>query len=175
MPRYTLRTLLAIVFVLCIGPGGYVAFEQEIARSQRAAVGRIEQLGGIATHRTDPPLLVRTRWWRSVLGDDSFGSTSRVWLNQTAVVDADLRHVARLPRLETLDLGDTRITDAGLVHLRGLTRLEELSLDHTQITDAGLANLKGLRNLRILWLEESRVTHDGIASLRQSLPHAQIH
>ena len=44
--QFSLKTLLVVMTLLCLGPGGYVAYEQEKARRQKAAVEAIEKLGG---------------------------------------------------------------------------------------------------------------------------------
>ena len=174
--RYRLRTLLICVTALCVGPGGYIAYEQTLARKQLAAVRRIEQLGGMVTTgspRPDSPR--RDNWLRLILGDDASSRVTRVWLNDNkAVSDADLACVARLRNLETLDLGWTPITDTGLVHLRGLGQLEELSLDGTSITDDGLVHLHGLQSLQKIWLEETKTTNAGRQLLQRMLPNARI-
>jgi hypothetical protein len=47
-----------------------------------------------------------------------------------------------MPQLQWLYLDDTGITDAGLKHLVGLTRLQELDLHGTHVTDEGIAKLQ---------------------------------
>lgn len=59
------------------------------------------------------------------------------------VTDDDLRPLANLHNLETLDLDASQLTDAGLVHLSGLKRLRLLHLyDANQITPAAMAKLR---------------------------------
>ncbi len=106
----------------------------------------------------------------------------RVWglyLANTGVTDAGLRHLAALPSIEHLGLGkldlrDDRhppsaFTDAGLVHLKGLTTLESLDLGGLPITDAGLEAVKDLPNLGALYLQHTRVRGPGLGRLK-SLP-----
>ena len=58
------------------------------------------------------------------------------------VTDEGLRHLARMQRLERLDLSGCSITDTGLAVLRQLPALREFYLYHHHgISDAGLANL----------------------------------
>ena len=57
------------------------------------------------------------------------------------VTDEGVRHLARLPALQHLDLSGTSITDAGLSVLRHLPRLRTISLAWTRVTDAGAAAL----------------------------------
>ena len=56
--------------------------------------------------------------------------------------DRDLELVAKLSRLEDLDLTGSPVTDAGLVHLEKLTSLRWLKLWQTQVTDVGVKRLQ---------------------------------
>jgi hypothetical protein len=64
------------------------------------------------------------------------------------VTDAGLCHLARLSRLQHLDLSGTAITDHGLEVFRALSELESISLAWTNVTDAGAAKLSGCERLR---------------------------
>ncbi len=88
---------------------------------------------------------------RQILGDDTFGGVESVdFWNLSRVTDADLGHLARLPRLQHLQLDNSQVTDAGLVHLAGLKGLKYLNVSKTQVTDAGVAELQeSLPNCRI--------------------------
>lgn len=70
--QFSLKTLLVGLTVLCIGPGGYVAYEQTKARKQKAAVEAIEVLGGIVFLNDDSP--PRSETMRHILGDERFGT-----------------------------------------------------------------------------------------------------
>ena len=61
--------------------------------------------------------------------------------------------MAKLQKLEALNLNGTKITDAGLKEVAKLQKLEQLDLDDTQITDAGLKELAKLQNLILLFLK----------------------
>jgi beta-lactamase regulating signal transducer with metallopeptidase domain/Leucine-rich repeat (LRR) protein len=87
-------------------------------------------------------------------------------LANASITDAALTYIAGLPELWALDLTRTKITDVGLEHLQGLTGLQRLRLSGTQITDAGLAYLKGMTGLQVLWLYDTAVTDAGLAHLK---------
>jgi hypothetical protein len=71
---------------------------------------------------------------------------------QSAVTDAGLAFLGRLPQLRQLNLAGTKVTDAGLEHIRGLTQLEDLHLAGTQVTDEGVKKLQqALPNCQIDW------------------------
>jgi Leucine-rich repeat (LRR) protein len=58
------------------------------------------------------------------------------------VTDADLSYLSVFSELEYLDLNDTAISDDGLVHLANLKKLEELYLYRTKVTNAGVQKLQ---------------------------------
>ena len=47
-----------------------------------------------------------------------------------------------MPELRILDLANTSISDKGLIHLARLAKLQELNLKGTKITDQGLKRLQ---------------------------------
>jgi hypothetical protein len=68
------------------------------------------------------------------------------------ITDAGVRHLARMPSLQHLDLTGTSITDAGLQVLRHLPELRTLSLAWNRVTEAGisvLAHCDGLEHLNL--------------------------
>ncbi len=102
-----------------------------------------------------------------------------VSLSRTEVTDVALEQLEDMlhdiPQLEELFLDDTQITDAGLKHLKGLSALRRLQLDGTQVRDAGLEHLKGLARLQHLTLHKTQVTDAGVQKLQQALPHCAIY
>lgn len=91
-------------------------------------------------------------------------------LGHTQITDADLKYLASLNGLRTLDLTDAEnITDAGLPWLAVLKDLEYISLSGTGgVTDEGLRTLASLPKLRSLHLNGTQVTADGL--IRESPP-----
>ncbi|MCD6026275.1 MAG: hypothetical protein K0R08_794 [Solimicrobium sp.] len=86
-------------------------------------------------------------------------------LHFTFFENADLVHLAKLTKLQSLKLDRTLITDQGLGNLSLLTNLRELGLHCTKITDEGLVNLAPLINLRALDLYAANVTDKGLGNL----------
>src|SRR3954462_10794348 len=74
--QFSLKTLLVVLTLLCIGPGSYVGFEQNKARKQKAAVKAIERISGFVQY--DKSMAVRPAAVRQVLGDETFGNVNLV-------------------------------------------------------------------------------------------------
>jgi Leucine-rich repeat (LRR) protein len=88
--------------------------------------------------------------------------------------DGDLASIARLRKLQYLEVGNNEITDNGVEHLRGLTELRYLDIGSTEVTDSGLAHLVGLRSLRYLSVLDTHVTAVGVERLQSELPNLKI-
>ena len=87
------------------------------------------------------------------------------------LTDSVLARLGQLPHISQLNFGGTkRVTDDGLAHLARLQRLQELDLSDYpggQITDRGLAvlrHLPELRRLQMCW--QSAITDAGVANLK---------
>ena len=86
------------------------------------------------------------------------------------LTDEGVRHLARVPRLERLDLSGTSITDRGLEVLRQLPALRSISLAGTRITDAGAAHLAHTAALEAVDLSWTN-TGDGAVRALSGKPH----
>ena len=87
------------------------------------------------------------------------------------LTDSVLARLGQLPHISQLNFGGTKqVTDEGLAHLARLQRLQELDLSDYpggQITDRGLAVLRHLPELRrfqMCW--QSAITDAGVANLK---------
>ena len=117
--QFSLKTLLVGMLLLCLGPGGFVAYEQNKARRQKAAVEAIEELGGVVDSGRNGS--GRSAMLRQILGDDRFGAVESIdFWNPSRVTDADLIRLACLNRLAWLHLDNSQVTGTGLKHLAGL-------------------------------------------------------
>src|ERR1700680_1771113 len=146
MRKYAPLALLGI-FLVVTQP---MLRAQHSKAAQERAVAEIKKLGGkveVDTHGPD----------RAVVA---------VNLKHTEVMDASLKHLQGLTKIETLDLKDTRVTDDGMVYLKGLTNIEVLELGRTKVTDKGLEHLKGFTRLQRLDLAGTEVTNKGLEHLK---------
>ena len=109
--------------------------------------------------------------------EPSESTSKRLWdirrlnIESTAVTDASLPWIAKMPRLEELDLSRCGITDAGLEALRGNKTLKTLWLTgNPKITDQGLAILASFPKLEMTDVSETSVTEEGWKSLVAKSP-----
>ena len=204
VPRYSLRTLLIAMTVICVVSGYWL----NKAFRQREAVRRFNQLTtnwGVAVgYRNGDAVYsspVTPAWLhplRTALGEEAFGEVISVDLTLTMATDNDLRHLAAVPTVEQLSLSNTHVTDKGLRYLHAcpklkflalnsalitdegleqlaaLTELEALGLVGTKVTDEGLRHLMKLPKLRILSLQGTAVSDDGYRNLQAALPQCSI-
>jgi hypothetical protein len=189
--RYSLRTLLAAMTLLCVVLGLWVYG----AERQRRAVAAIEADGGWAWYGYHEGYghgwveeLPGPDWLCGMLGVDYFdrvihvelGSVTgdavladvadlncieRLNLKYTQVTDEGFANLARMTRLEELDASHTQVGSAGLAPLKRLARLQSLDMSDTRVDDAGLAHLSALSNLEELWLDNTKVTDAGLTHL----------
>jgi hypothetical protein len=153
--QFSLKTLLVMMTILCLGPGSYVAYYQNEAREQMTAFRTVNKYGGYFA--SDQKMPVRTKSARLIFGDDTAANLTSVLFvrshpdGRTFTFNDDcLHHLAQLPRIEDITLTDIAISDGGLKHLARLKRLKAVSLKNTKVTDAGVAEFqKELPDCRI--------------------------
>ena len=89
------------------------------------------------------------------------------------LTDEGLRHLARMPQLERLNLTGVKVSDAGLDVLRHLTNLRVFTMTwHRWISDAGVANLRFCQQLEYVDLMGSQCG-DGVIEALQGKPTLQ--
>lgn len=154
---------------------------------QQAAIRAIERVGGeVYLGR------VEAEWIRAIIGEERAtlldpidcvrflpdkATFHRRWtgwnysgpppyVDGPTVDDMTLACVARIPKLQRLDLQWTNISDDGMRHLAGLHELRELEIDGTDVSDASVQVLLGLPNLETLSLKGTMITDAGIVALK---------
>jgi hypothetical protein len=126
--RYSLRSLLLVMTILCLWLGWLTHRAQE----QRAALAflRSVPVGSIRFDRRDEQIWAPA-WLRQSIGDDYFRSIVEVHLT-SEVTGENLPQVVaqlcRLPKLETVYLWYAKVTDDDLRHLTSLTQISHLGL-----------------------------------------------
>src|SRR5690242_12177857 len=93
------------------------------------------------------------------LTTDNTGQAIAIDLSNAWLTNADLKKLAALPRLESINLSYTKITDEGLEHLAPLKNVKVLDLYYAEaVTDLGIAHLKHWRNVEHLNVRGTKVT-----------------
>src|SRR5271155_3997719 len=91
---------------------------------------------------------------------DAAGDVIALHLRGTWVTDTELLDIARLPKLERLDLSHTRITDEGLLHLKPARQIRDLNLYYSEwITDQGMTAIKNWKMLKRLNVRGTRIAN----------------
>ena len=118
------------------------------------------------------PKLRRLGLWESKVTDAGLAelvncrSLTHLELNGTKVGDAGLAKIVGCQSLTYLRVEDTKITDAGLVHLAKLPQLETLWIGENEgVTDEGLKAIGRLVNLTVLDLMSTKISREGLAQL----------
>jgi len=122
-------------------------------------------------------LLAAGAEWIAALGGrtelDSAGNIVAVNLRTTWVADGDLLELARLPKLQKLDLSRTRISDQGLSYLKKASQLREVNLAYAErIGDPAHAIISEWKQLRRLSLRGT-VVADETAAAAAKLPELE--
>ena len=78
-----------------------------------------------------------------------------------------LEQVARLPKLERLQLRGGGIGDDAIAAIAGCANLKNLNLPDARFSDAGLAELKALAQLELLRFHTPHVTDHGLAQIAE--------
>jgi len=197
--QFRLRTLMVFTVAPIVLGGSWYALKASRARTQRAAVARIQELGGQVFYDVHVSELGGTKHFlKKLFGIDfianvkgvdlvgpdigdaeieslkAFVHLQSLSLCSDRVTDSGLAHLPALRNLQKLDLTGTSVTDKGAAKLEKLVTLQDLDLSYTKITDSGLRHLAGLTRLKVLWLVNTQVTDAGVAELRKSLPNCRI-
>src|SRR5262245_36747863 len=119
--RYTLRTLLLLITIVAIVLGRI----SYVARTRQAALAAIAAAGGrvsmdAAAEKKQSAL---ERRWRGLWGEAYARKVASIDLKRLPVGDEIMPHVAALPEIRQLELGQTKVTDQGMRQVRGLRDL----------------------------------------------------
>jgi mono/diheme cytochrome c family protein len=96
-------------------------------------------------------------------------------LSNAAIDDDDLAALGDLAAVTQLRLGRNRITDRGLATLARLPKLESLNLyGNAGVTDAGVEALGRIATLRQVYLWQTGVTGAGVAKLHAARPDLAV-
>lgn len=108
--------------------------------------------------------------WIAALGGtaarDAKGQITGLNFRSTWIQDLDLKPIAAMPSLRTLDLSHTRVTDIGFQQLKSVANVEDVNLYYAeQIGDGALVVMKSWKKLKRLNLRGTKVTDLGVSQL----------
>jgi hypothetical protein len=86
-------------------------------------------------------------------------------LTLTPVSDDGLAHLVTLTELKSLGLASSQCTGTGFKHLHGLKKLSNVNMHFTPANDAGLAAIAEMPNLERLWVVHAKFTDEVASSL----------
>ena len=94
-------------------------------------------------------------------------------LSNQQITDDDLKYVAELKELFSLNLNDNHIRGEGLLYLRDLN-LSHLDLNNNPIEDAGIEYILELKKLEFLKIWGTNITDKGAGKLQRKRIGMQI-
>ena len=191
--RWSLRTLLVVIAVLCVA----VAVPVNRASRQRRAVARLHEIDGIerydyeVTPKGPPPKLA---WLRNLLdihffdtvtivffiGSNAHGADLKVLgefphlafvnMEQSNVTGDDLAYIEHLRNVKSFGLGGSNATNVALEHVCRMPQVESITVDlfnrgASKVTDKGLVPLAQLKKLSSLALNGGYISDAGLVHL----------
>ncbi len=178
--RYSLRTMLVVVTLLCV----WLGIVSKWAIDQRRIVAVIKETGGIVEYDydEDDPFgeAATPNWLEEPIGVDYFHTVTLVQIpamsgpergraSTGSAIDGNIELIGKLPALRYLFLQDYSVRDHEVRVLGRLTHLVELHLDVSDVSDSGLEHLRDLKQLTKLSLRssgrESAIADAGLAHL----------
>jgi hypothetical protein len=179
--QFSLRMLLGTLTILCLGPGGWLAYERGQVRKEHESANALAGLGASIEYESEsPPWLAAVLGGRRIAGIDvsvvnpddaqSRASVSRIVekmksfrclrsakLKGVRLGDEEAANLSELASIESLDVAETDLTDAGVAELGRLRKLRKLDLHFTDVRDSGLLALRELN------LSDTDITDAGLA------------
>jgi hypothetical protein len=183
--RFSLRTLLILVTVICV----WMGIEKSRVLKQDRVATEVRELGGnvFLGYRFDPsgkPKEFSKRsvpaWVTSVIDekyfltvvtvnfDNDFGNrpSERSKAHGSQATDEGLVLLKDVPNVtELLLAGNNQLTDGCLRHAAGLRRLRVITLNQTSVVGPGLAFIRASQNLEGLALNDTPLTDEGMVYL----------
>lgn len=201
--QFGIRLILGIVTLLALvlAPHTYC---RSMANHQVAAAAEIKQLGGFTQYsfaqdenwnsgeKTYP------EWLERKLGTDYLYAIDTVVMNANPnavraieiastlpslrlvklpgckIADDSIRPLAKLKRLEWLELFATPVTDDCMQTVSRIRSLKTLDLRRTNVTDESIDKIVALPHLSNLFIGKSSISEEGVAQLRERMPKCNV-
>ncbi len=168
--KFSLRTFLLVVFLLCASLALYPRETIEKYRRQADAVQLLESTG-FKLERRIPENKYYSHLLKMFVPEGDLGQVVTANGRSSGIRDNDLHSLKDLPWLEKLYLANNNITDEGLVHLTDCHGLKRVSLWFTRITDDGLSVFSDKQELEVLDISEPTMSTGSTDVTRACLKH----
>ena len=181
-------TLFSVVFAL-------IAAWRFRAHEQRRLVAEQQRIGAAVSYSIAPDSVAAQA--ADVIGVDMVASPKELFVNTlpgtpvdiegivaitslehlafcaTGLVDDDLPHLKKLPKLKFLNLSSTDVTDRGVAALTDL-RLVSLHLEQTAVTDASAESIAKIMTLKYLCLDDGALSESALQRIHEALPECKV-
>jgi hypothetical protein len=168
--QFSLRAIVVFTVLVSIGLAclGNILVR---VRRQRAAIARVEALGGQAVYDYQASRVSKSppgpEFVRTLVGEDAYANVESIRFSyRKKFTDDDLAVLAEFPKLKKLDLSFADVDDKGLARIGTLRTLEFLYLRGINISDSSIVFLINLDELRLLNIEQTDVTDHGLEHLK---------
>jgi hypothetical protein len=183
-PRISLRTLLAVMAILC-GAFAYSALHWRSAKRQEAAADALKTFGGhwkFHYHLSHSSKSLSPKqaawapeWLRERLGPHFFESVRSILFagvtakpNRSMPTDEAMELLQHFPGLRELGLYSTNVTDRGIEQLEHCPEMYFLVFGNNEhITAEAMKSVKKLRRLHTLYSVGTLNNEEGIAQLKE--------
>ena len=183
-PRFTLKSLLAVMALVCVWCGYYA----NQAHSRRQALLHIVELGGTTWKQGQITIATTTKptsagMWLSrryedtvcrLFGDALRKETLAVDLSEAVVSESDIARLTPLDEIRWITLTGPTIDDTAARHFRSFKQLRWLDISGTGISINGVRTLDTLRSLEWLNVSQTRVVDSDIKAIKLMFPKAKF-
>ena len=154
----------------------------ELTDADKAAIEKVRESGGMALQvaQNDNRYDIAFHLADGEIGNDQLKPLAGLKfihslnLRGTNVDDKGLETLVGVTSLERLHLEKTKVTDAGLKSLAKLEKLNYLNLYGTAVTNAGVDSLVALKGLKKLYIWETKIDIEGVKKLKAANAELEI-
>jgi hypothetical protein len=98
----------------------------------------------------------------------------QLYLFGKQITDADMEHVARIPKLESIVMIRTGLTDDGIARLAEMPKLRFVDIQYTPVSDKAIEHLTDIEHLRQVRLRGTNVSSAAAEALAKRLGEGNI-
>ncbi len=98
-----------------------------------------------------------------------------LWLSESKLDSAWLKHLAGLSQLTELNLRDASLTDEGAAIVAKLPKLQEIVANDTELGDKGFALLLAHPQLKTIYVDSTNVSQDAYLAAKKKYPQRSFY